>query len=36
MIDFDYIKCALLAELIQDEKGREKALSKLIKADASD
>ncbi len=29
MIDFDYIKCALLAELIQDEKGRDKALSKL-------
>lgn len=32
MIDFDYIKCALLAELIQDEKGRDKALSKLLES----
>lgn len=29
MIDFDYIKCTLLAELVQDWKGYEKALSKL-------
>lgn len=30
MVDLDYIKCALLAELVQDEKGRDKALSKLV------
>ncbi len=28
-VDLDYIKCALLAELVQDKKGLEKALSKL-------
>lgn len=32
-VDLDYIKCALLAELVQDGNGAKKALTKLAKAD---
>lgn len=31
-IEFNYIECALLAELVQDSRGRDKALAKLTKS----